>query len=104
MKIFVTGGLVAGRPEDEASARALGKAIASAGHTLLQGHYNEFDRIIAEAAFQAARDSGHFADPRLAVQSFITKDVDPPKGAQWLVRKLSIRDWDPGEERWTVPE
>src|ERR1700749_3099571 len=96
MKIFVTGGLVAGRPEDEASARALGKSIASAGHTLIQGHYNEFDRIIAEAAFQAARDSGHFADPRLAVQSFITKDVDPPKGAQWLLPEVFIRELKTG--------
>jgi len=104
MKVFVTGGLVASKPEDEASARALGRAITSAGHTLLQGCYNKFDLVIAEAAFEAAKDSGHFAEPRLAVQSFVTKGVDPPEDAQWLVRKLSIRDWDPGEERWSVPE
>ena len=104
MKVFVTGGLSPSRVEDEASARTLGRAIASAGHTLLQGYYNTFDRVVAEAAFEAAKDSSHFPNPRLSVQSFITKDVDPPGHAQWLVRKLSIRDWDPGEERWNIPE
>lgn len=84
--------------------RVLGRTIASAGHCLLQGYYNTFDRTIAEAAFETAKDSGHFPDPRLAVQSFITKDEDPPEHAPWLVRKLPIRDWDPGEERWSVPE
>ena len=104
MKVFVTGGFSESRPEDEASVRALGKVIASAGHTILQGYYNKFDRAIAESAFEAAKVSGRFTDPRLAVQSFVTKDEDAPEGAQWLVRKLPIRDWDPAEERWSVPE
>jgi hypothetical protein len=104
MKVFVTGGFSRSRPEDEASVRALGRAIASAGHTLLQGYYNTFDRVVAEAAFEVAKDSGQFPDPRLAVQSFIAKDEDPPGHAQWLVRKLSIRDWDPAEQNWNVPE
>jgi hypothetical protein len=104
MKIFVAGELEESRPEDETSVRALGRAIASAGHTLLQGYYNNFDRVIAEAAFEAAKDSGYFADPRLAVQSFLTKDENPPKDSPWLVRKLSIHDWDPAEKDWNLPE
>jgi hypothetical protein len=104
MRIFVTGGFSRSRPGDEASVRTLGRAVASAGHTLLQGYFNNFDRVIAEAAFEVAKDSGHFPNPQLAVQSFITADQDPPENAQWLVRKLPFRDWDPGQENWSVPE
>lgn len=104
MKVFVTGGFSRSRPQDESSVRVLGQAIASAGHTILQGYSNNFDRIIAEAAYEIAKASGHFPDPRLAVQSFISKDEVPPDHAQWLVRKLSIRNWDPAEENWNVPE
>ena len=104
MRIFVTGGFSSSKPEDETSARELGQAIASAGHTLLQGYYNAFDRAVAEAAFEIAKDSGYFTDARLAVQSFITKNDEPPTHTHWLVRKLPIRDWDPGEQRWSVPE
>lgn len=104
MKIFVTGGFSRSRPGDAASVRTLGRAVASAGHTLLQGYFNTFDQVVAEAAFEIARSSGHFSDPRLAVQSFITADQDPPESAQWLVRKLPFRDWDPGQEGWSVPE
>jgi hypothetical protein len=102
MKIFVTGGLSQDRPDDQ--IYALGKAIVSSGHILLQGYYNPFDRVIAEAAFESAKDNPHFTDPRFAVQSFITKDAEVPKQAQWLVRKLQIRDWNPAEERWSMPE
>jgi hypothetical protein len=104
MKIFVTGGFSRSRPRDEASVRTLGRAVASAGHTLLQGYFNTFDQVIAEAAFEVAKDSGHFTDPRLAVQSFITVDQPAPERAEWLVRRLPFRDWDPGQEGWSVPE
>jgi hypothetical protein len=33
-----------------------------------------------------------------------TSAAAPPSDAPWLIRRLSIRDWDPGEERWSVPE
>ena len=104
MKIFVAGAWPSSRPEDEAWARALGRAIASAGHILLQGYANRFDHAVAEAAFEVARNNRLFADPRLAVQSFVTRDRDVPKNAPWHVRKLLVHDWDPGEERWSVPE
>jgi hypothetical protein len=104
MKIFVTGGFSRKRPQDEVSVRTLGRAVASAGHTLLQGYFNEFDRVVAEAAFEVARDSGKFVDARLAVQSFITLDQDSPEHVAWLVRRLPFRDWDPAQENWSVPE
>jgi hypothetical protein len=104
MKIFVTGGFSRSKPGDEASVRTLGRAVASAGHTLLQGYFNAFDQTIAEAAFEVAKDSKSFPDPRLAVQSFITEGQDPPEHVPWLVRRLPIRDWDPAQENWTLPE
>ena len=104
MKIFVTGGFSRSRPGDETSVRTLGQAVASAGHTLLQGYFNAFDETIAKAAFEVAKDSGHFPDPRLAVQSFITEGQDTPEHVPWLVRRLPFRDWDPGQENWSVPE
>lgn len=104
MKIFVTGGYSRTRSQDDALARAIGKAIASAGHVVLQGYYNAFDRAVAEAAFEVAKSSNRFPDLRLAVQSFTVRDQEPPRNVQWLVRELPFRNWDPGEEHWTVPE
>jgi hypothetical protein len=104
MKIFVTGGFSRSKPGDEASVRTLGRAVALAGHTLLQGYFNAFDQAIGEAAFEVAKDSKNFPDPRLAVQSFITEGQDPPEHVPWLVRRLPIRDWDPAQENWTLPE
>jgi len=104
MKIFVTGGFSRSRPGDEASVRTLGRAVASAGHTLLQGYFNTFDQVVAEAAFEVAKNSGKFPNPRLAVQSFITEDQDPPENVPWLVRRLPFRDWDPSQKNWSVPE
>lgn len=94
MKIFVTGGFSRSRPEDEASVRTLGRTVASAGHTLLQGYLNAFDQVIAQAAFEVAKeDRDRFPDRRCAVQSFITQDQDPPEHVPWLVRRLPMRDW-----------
>lgn len=104
MKVFVTGGFSRSRPEDEASVRTLGRAVASGGHMLLQGYFNAFDRVVAEAAFEIAKGSGKFPDPRLAVQSFITEGQDAPEQVPWLVRRLPFRDWDPGQENWSMPE
>ncbi len=104
MKVFVTGGFSRSRPGDGAPVRVLGQAVASAGHTLLQGFSNAFDQVVGEAAFEVAKNSGSFADPRLAVQSFITEGQDCPEHVQWLVRRLPFRDWDPAQENWSVPE
>jgi hypothetical protein len=71
---------------------------------LLQGYFNAFDQVVAEAAFEVAKGSGKFPDPRLAVQSFITEGQDAPEQVPWLVRRLPFRDWDPGQENWSMPE
>jgi hypothetical protein len=103
MKVFVTGGFSRSRPQDEAAVRTLGRAVASTGHMLLQGYFNAFDQVAAEAAFEVAKGNGKFPDLRLAVQSFITDGQDAPD-VPWLVRRLPFRDWDPAQENWSVPE
>jgi Nucleoside 2-deoxyribosyltransferase len=104
VKVFVTGGFSRSRPEDEAPVRTLGRAIASAGHTIVQGYSNAFDRAVAEAAFEVASTNGKFPKLELAVQSFLTEGQDSPEKAPWLVRRLPIRDWDLAQENWSVPE
>ena len=104
MRIFVTGGVRRDRPKDKEAARALGRAIATAGHTLLQGYYNEFDHTVAEAAYQVAKTNETFENPQLAVQSFITKGMEAPEDVKWLIRSLPYRDWDPKEKGWRMPE
>jgi hypothetical protein len=104
MRIFVSGGLLPDNPVHAEAARALGRAIIAGGHQLLQGYYNAFDHQIAQAAYQAATGDSRFPDPRLAVQSFLTRETTRPADAHWLLRRMQIRDWDPGEERWAVPE
>ncbi len=53
MKVLVVGGLSPDfereGPEEEC-ARAIGAALASNGHVVLQGWYNDFDRMVAVAA------------------------------------------------------
>lgn len=104
MRIFVTGGLRPDHPEDEAAAQALGRAVTTAGHTLLQGYYNDFDHLVASAAYEAAKSSGKFEEPKLAVLSFVTSGIEAPAEVEWLVRGLPYMDWDPKEEGWSMPE
>jgi hypothetical protein len=104
MKILVAGGL---RPEfkegnaEEVCARALGRAIASGGHhVLLNSAYNNFDRLVAEAAWEAAQKSGN-ADA--AIRTYVTPGVDPAHRLG-QVRKLNVRSWNPGQPDWGIPE
>jgi hypothetical protein len=106
MKILVAGGL---RPEfkegnaEEVCARALGRAIASSGHVLLNGSYNTFDRMVAEAAWEVAQQSPAFGDPDAAIHTYVSPGVEPAhKLGQ--VRKLNVRSWDPGQPDWGIPE
>lgn len=53
MKILVAGGLSPEFSEgnaEELFACALGRAIGASGHVLVNGCYNAFDRLVAEAA------------------------------------------------------
>jgi hypothetical protein len=106
MKILVAGGF---RPEfkegnaEEVCAQALGRTIASSGHVLLNGSYNTFDRVVAEAAWKVAQQNPAFGNADDAIHTYISPEVKPAhKLGQ--VRRLNVRSWDPGQPDWGIPE
>ena len=44
---------------------------------LLSGSYNEFDRIVAESAFEAASENPDFGDPEMAIHTYLSPGVTP---------------------------
>ena len=106
MKILVAGGL---RPDfekgnsEEACARALGHAIASYGHVLLNGCFNAFDGLVAEAACAAAEKQGTAGAVDAVVHTYISPGVKPSHHFGTL-RKLNVSSWDPGQQDWDIPE
>ena len=80
MKILVAGGLTSEFKEgnsEEVCARAIGRAITSSGHVLLNGSYNSFDRMVAESAIEAAGKNPDFGNAKIAVHTFLSPGVTP---------------------------
>jgi hypothetical protein len=105
MKILVIGGFDLNfKPGDEIEsfARALGKAIASRGDTLLNGCFNDFDRVVAEAVLEESTASS-VKENELLVESFVAANAKPAHRIGRL-RKLRINSWDMGQEGWDIPE
>lgn len=107
MKILVAGGLSPEFKEgnaEEVCARALGRAIASAGHVLLNGAYNTFDRLVAEAANEVAQHSSAFSgDATAAIHTYLSPGWKPAHKLG-KVQKLNVSSWDPGQPEWGLPE
>lgn len=106
MKILVAGGLTPefeqGNPE-EVCARAIGRAVGSSGHVLLNGSYNEFDRMVAESAFEAADQNPDLGNAKMAVHTYLSPGVTPSHRVGHL-RNLNVNSWDPGQPDWGIPE
>lgn len=105
MKILVIGGFASeteATAEEDAFAKALGKAVVERGHVLFNGCYNEFDNVIATAAAQAIEE-GSLGDPKLMIESFLTGGQQPSHRFGRM-RKLRIESWDPGQSGWEIPE
>ena len=106
MKILVVGGLTPefeeGNPE-EVCARAIGRAVASSGHVLLNGSYNEFDRVVAESAIEAAGKNPDFGNAKMAVHTYLSPGMTPAHRLGH-VRNLNVNSWDPGQPDWGIPE
>src|SRR5262245_41119388 len=106
MKILVAGGL---RPEfkpggaEELCARALGRALASGGHILVNGCYNAFDSMVAEAAHTTAQQRATAGDALLAIHSYVSPNVEPSHHFGKL-QPLNVNSWDPGQQDWGIPE
>ena len=106
MKVLVAGGLTPGFEKgnaEEVCARAIGRALASSGHVLLNGSSSDFDRIVAESALEAARANPDFGDPKMAIHTYLSRGVTPSHRLG-LVRNLNVNSWDPGQPEWGIPE
>jgi nucleoside 2-deoxyribosyltransferase len=105
MKILVVGGLKDGSKasaDEERCARALGKAIVSAGHILVNGCYNTFDALAAESAGEAAIANPVFGDAHKAIHTYVSPVVEPSHKLGQL-RNLNVSSWDPGQPDWDIP-
>ena len=104
MKILVAGGLrddfKSGNAE-EMCARALGRAIVSNSHVLINGCYNVFDRLVAEAALEAAEKRG--TSGTTDIHTYISPGGKPAHHLGQL-RQNNVRSWDPGQPEWGIPE
>jgi len=103
LRIVVVGGFSPQCTEEEVRcAEELGRSITHRGHTVFNGCFNEFDRVVASAAIKAAEEGHEWEDPKMAVQSFISDDK--PSHRIGLLRNLRVKSWDPGQEGWSPPE
>jgi nucleoside 2-deoxyribosyltransferase len=104
MKILVAGGLrddyTSGNAE-EVCARALGRAIVSKSHVLINGCYNPFDKFVAEGAEEAAKKQG--VSGKNFIFSYVYPDGTPIHDLGQL-RENNVRIWDPGQPDWGIPE
>ena len=104
MKILVAGGLREDFQKgsaEEVCARALGRAIVSGGHALINGCYNIFDQLVAEAAQEAAQE--HATLGAAAILTYVSPGVKPAHRLGQL-RKLNVSSWDPVNLDWGIPE
>ena len=102
MKILVAGGLSPANSDAEQSlARALGRAVGASGHVLVNGCYNTFDLLVAEAADEATRKvpAGNAAT---AILTYLSPGVEPRHKFGKLL-KNNVSSWDPGQPDWGIP-
>src|SRR4051794_40911774 len=105
VKILVAGGFrpVVENAAEEMCARALGRAIGLSGHILVNSCYNEFDRLVAEAAHEAVLQAGDSLNTATAaIQSYISPGRKPTHRLGRLL-KNNVISWDPGQESWGIP-
>jgi len=103
MKILVAGGMSLAKTDAEQSlARALGRAVGASGHVLVNGCYNTFDRIVAEAADEAARETSAGKEAAATILTYLSPGTVPTHKLGTL-RKNNVSSWDPGQPDWGIP-
>ena len=105
MRILVAGdfGPNDGQAHDiQAFCRVLGQAIASHGHTLLNGARSELDALVAEAASETLKGSGQ-KDRDMRIVSYFLADEKPIHRYGSLIRS-QLKNWELGSVNFYVPE
>ena len=102
MRILIAGGFDSDDVrvgEIREFGQALGRAVASHGHTLLSGARTELDAIIARAALEALDD----ADPDRMIVSYVLSGQEPVHSCGTLIRS-QLKNWEIGSANFYVPE
>jgi hypothetical protein len=103
-KVLVAGGL---HEEEEMGnlrqrfAAALDKNVVLRGHTLLGGCRTGLDKVVAEAAAEAAAKKG--VDPRKVIRSWVTLSTKPSHSCGELVRS-QLTNWSEIPRGFVFPE
>ena len=100
-KILVAGALAAYDQPAQEFIQRLGEEIIEHGHTLLSGCRNEFDAMIAAAAFHALKKEGH--DPGKRLISYVVDGCHPVHQFGTIL-KSRLSSWDLTFKRLYVPE
>lgn len=105
MRILVAGGIDANDPQADnvrAFCRALGQAVASHGHTLLNGARTEVDALIAQAVDDALQGESPEVRERRIV-SYVLAGKQPVHSCGVLIRS-QLHNWELGSANFYVPE
>ena len=104
-KILVSGGFPDGKeiPADmQEFAREVGRQLIVQKHTLLNGCFNELDRLVAEGALGQIKTDAKL-DTNKLVQSWVLAGHEPAHRIGQL-QKSKFASWDPGEGPQVFPE
>jgi hypothetical protein len=106
MKILIAGGFDAKDAAQEQRVRefseALGQAVIAHGHVLLNGCRTQFDRFVAQAAYQKLEEVGE-PEPDNWVISYVLAGVDPSHDFGTII-KSRLTDWEIAKEAFYIPE
>lgn len=105
MYVLVAGGFDADDPQADdmrAFCRALGQAVVTHGHVLLNGALTELDALIADAAAEALRGSS-CGDNDQRIVSYVLSGQKPVHNCGTLIRS-QLSNWDIGSASRYVPE
>ena len=105
MRILVAGGFDPNdtRADDiRAFSRAVGQAVATHGHTLLNGARSELDALVAEAASDTLKGSSQ-EDMDQRIVSYFLAGENPIHTCGMLIRS-QLKNWELGSGKLYVPE
>jgi hypothetical protein len=100
-KILIAGALDFSKPDVQQFVRHLAEEVIGQGHILLSGCLNEFDKMVAASANDAARAKG--VDPYARIISYVV-DGAAPAHAYGTVLRSRLTTWGLEFKRLHVPE
>jgi hypothetical protein len=100
-KILIAGALDFSNPKARALVEHLGQEVIEQGHILMNGCLNEFDRVVARSAYEAAGARALDANERIV--SYAVEGSEPAHQYGTLLRSR-LASWGLAFKRLQVPE